>query len=205
MNVHKNSFISIREATTISGIGAQTIRKLCDNNKIICYKTLSGQRKINKSSLEQMCNNVPNNDKIIQDNKINFIYSRVSSKKQLDDLLRQTEFIKNANIKYDSYRSITDIASGINFKRKGLQTILDTALQGIIGEVVIAHKDRLSRSAFDIIQYIIEKSGGFITILDDDKNKTTEQELAEELLSIIHIYSCRENGKRRYSTKSKDI
>lgn len=151
MNVQKNSFISIREATTISGIGAQTIRKLCDNNKIICYKTLSGQRKINKSSLEQMCNNVPNNDKIIQDNKINFIYSRVSSKKQLDDLLRQTEFIKNANIKYDSYRSITDIASGINFKRKGLQTILDTALQGIIGEVVIAHKDRLSRSAFDII------------------------------------------------------
>ena len=205
MNVQKNSFISIREATTISGIGAQTIRKLCDNNKIICYKTLSGQRKINKSSLEQMCNNVPNNDKIIKDNKINFIYSRVSSKKQLDDLLRQTEFIKNANIKYDSYRSITDIASGINFKRKGLQTILDTALQGIIGEVVIAHKDRLSRSAFDIIQYIIEKSGGFITILDNDKNKTTEQELAEELLSIIHIYSCRENGKRRYSTKSKDI
>ena len=205
MNVQKNSFISIREATTISGIGSQTIRKLCDNNKIICYKTLSGQRKINKFSLEQMCNNVPNNDKIIQDNKINFIYSRVSSKKQLDDLLRQTEFIKNANIKYDSYRSITDVASGINFKRKGLQTILDTALQGIIGEVVIAHKDRLSRSAFDIIQYIIEKSGGFITILDDDKNKTTEQELAEELLSIIHIYSCRENGKRRYSTKSKDI
>jgi len=205
MNEQKSKFISIREAIEISGIGAQTIRKLCDNNKIICYKTLSGQRKINKSSLEQMCNNVPNNDKIIKDNKINFIYSRVSSKKQLDDLLRQTEFIKNANIKYDSYRSITDIASGINFKRKGLQTILDTALQGIIGEVVIAHKDRLSRSAFDIIQYIIEKSGGFITILDDDKNKTTEQELAEELLSIIHIYSCRENGKRRYSTKSKDI
>ena len=112
MNVQKNSFISIREATTISGIGSQTIRKLCDNNKIICYKTLSGQRKINKFSLEQMCNNVPNNDKIIQDNKINFIYSRVSSKKQLDDLLRQTEFIKNANIKYDSYKSISDIASG---------------------------------------------------------------------------------------------
>jgi len=205
MNEQKTKFISIREAIKISGIGAQTIRKLCDNNKIICYKTLSGQRKINKSSLEQMCNNVPNNDKIIQNNKINFIYSRVSSKKQMDDLLRQTEFIKNADIKYDSYRSITDIASGINFKRKGLQTILDTALQGTIGEVVIAHKDRLSRSAFDIIQYIIEKSGGLITILDNEKNKTTEQELAEELLSIIHIYSCRENGRRRYKAEPKDI
>jgi len=205
MNEQKTKFISIREAIEISGIGAQTIRKLCDNNKIICYKTLSGQRKINKSSLEQMCNNVPNNDKIIQNNKINFIYSRVSSKKQMDDLLRQTEFIKNADIKYDSYQSITDIASGINFKRKGLQTILDTALQGTIGEVVIAHKDRLSRSAFDIIQYIIEKSGGLITILDNEKNKTTEQELAEELLSIIHIYSCRENGRRRYKAEAKDI
>jgi predicted site-specific integrase-resolvase len=194
----KTQFINIREAVSISGIGIQTIRKLCDTNKITCYKTPSGQRKINKSSLEQMCNIVHDNEKVSIDSKENYIYSRVSSKKQMDDLSRQTNFIRTSDPKYESYVSITDIASGINFKRKGLWTILDSALQGTLGEVVIAHKDRLSRSAFDLIQCIIEKSGGNITILDDEKNKTSSEELAEELLSIIHVYSCKEMEKRRY-------
>jgi predicted site-specific integrase-resolvase len=205
MNDNKDTkFISIREAIIISGIGAQTLRKLCDNEKIICYKTLSGQRKINKFSLEQMCNNVPTNVKTLSDKRENFIYARVSSKKQMDDLSRQLEFITSRNKNYVTYKSITDIASGINFKRKGMQTILESALQGNIGEVVIAHKDRLSRSAFDLLQFIIERAGGKIIILDDEKNKTSEQELAEELLSIIHVYSCKENGKRRYKSKSNE-
>ena len=99
---------------------------------------------------------------------------------------------------------MSDIASGINFNRKGLQTILDSCIQGTIGEVVIAHRDRLSRFGFDLIKIIIEKAGGKITILDDENNKSTEQELAEDLLSIIHIYSCRQMGRRSYKiTQSK--
>ena len=107
---------------------------------------------------------------------------------------------------YSSYTTISDIASGINFKRKGLQTILDSCIQGVIGEVVIAHRDRLSRFGFDLVKIIIEKAGGTITILDDEENKSSEQELAEDLLSIIHIYSCRQMGKRNYKIKqSKSI
>lgn len=204
-NDKKTQFINIREAVTISGIGIQTIRKLCDSNKIACYKTPSGQRKINRSSLEQMCHTSHTDEKESITIKQNFIYSRVSSKKQMDDLSRQTKYIKNSDTKYASYISITDIASGINFKRKGLSTILDSALQGTIGEVVITHKDRLSRSAFDLIQCIINKSGGTITILDDDENKTSSQELTEELLSIIHVYTCKEMGKRRYRTKVNEV
>ena len=97
--------------------------------------------------------------------------------------------------------SISDIASGINFKRKGLQTILDSCIQGVIGEVIVAHRDRLSRFGFDLIKLIIEKAGGTITVIDDTQHKSTEQELAEDLLSIIHIYSCKQMGKRSYKTK----
>ena len=100
---------------------------------------------------------------------------------------------------FDSYKLISDIGSGINFKRQGLITILDSCLQNNIGEVVIAHKDRLSRFGFDLIKLIIEKAGGKITIINDEQNKSTEQELAEDLLSIIHIYSCRQMGKRKYT------
>ena len=200
----KTKYVTIREASIITGINPQTLRKLGDENKIKCYKTLSGQRKFDKSYLEKMCNNNNDDDQINQVQKHNFIYARVSSKKQHDDLLRQTEFIRNKQQQYSSYISITDIASGINFNRKGLTTILESALQGTIGEVVIAHRDRLCRFGFDLIKLIIEKQGGKITVIDDERNKSTEQELSEDLLSIIHIYSCRQMGKRSYKIKNEN-
>ena len=84
---------------------------------------------------------------------------------------------------------------------------MDSCLQGTIGEIVIAHRDRLSRFGFDLFKLIIQKAGGNIIVLDDEKNKSTEQELAEDLLSIIHIYSCKQMGKRKYKTQehSKSI
>ena len=201
----KTQYISIREASIITGINPQTLRKLGDENKIKCYKTLSGQRKFDKAYLEKMCNNDDVNDKINENTKQNYIYTRVSSKKQSDDLSRQIEFIKNKRSEYSSYISISDIASGINFKRKGLSTILDASLQGTVGEIIIAHRDRLCRFGFDLIKLIIEKQGGKITVLDDEQNKSSEQELSEDLLSIIHIYSCRQMGKRSYKTKLENI
>lgn len=203
-SIKQNEFISIREASLITGINPQTLRKLGDENKIKCYKTLSGQRKFSRKYLEEMCNNNSYDNQNNKDKKTNFIYCRVSSKKQVDDLSRQVDFIRNKRPEYASYVSITDIASGINFNRKGLQTVLDAALQGTIGEVVIAHRDRLCRFGFDLIKIIIEKQGGKITVLDDQRDKSTEQELSEDLLSIIHIYSCKQMGKRSYKSKKSN-
>ena len=200
-----NEHISINEAAIISGLSFQTIRKLGDSKKIQCFKTPSGHRRFNKQNLETFCNSRSVNEKISNNSKINYIYTRVSSKKQLDDLSRQIEYIQKRRTEYSSYITISDIDSGINFKRKGLQTILDSCVQGTIGDVVIAHRDRLSRFGFELIKLIIEKTGGSITILDDEQNKSSEQELAEDLLSIIHIFSCRQMGKRSYKTRPTEI
>jgi predicted site-specific integrase-resolvase len=205
--MNEKDFISIGKASVITGLTSQTLRKLCDTQKITCYKTPSGQRKFNKLSLETFCNPISNSTIVIQDSKIqkiqkqNYIYTRVSSKKQMDDLLRQVTYVKSRREEYSSYISLSDIGSGINFKRKGLSTILDACLQGLIGEIVIAHRDRLSRFGFDLIELLVSKSGGKIIVLDDQHNKSTEQELAEDLLSIVHIYSCRQMGKRSYKSK----
>ena len=194
----KKEYISIDEASKITGLSIQTIRKLGDKKQIKCFKTPSGHRRFNKQDLEKFCDPDSFNEKDSENTKINYIYTRVSSKKQLDDLSRQVEYIQKRKPEYSSYTTISDIASGINFKRKGLQTILDSCIQGVIGEVVIAHRDRLSRFGFDLVKIIIEKAGGTITILDDEKNKSSEQELAEDLLSIIHIMQM---GKRSYKIK----
>jgi putative resolvase len=199
MSNEKKMFISIREASSISGIEHQTLRKMADTKKIGCFRTPSGQRKFNLLDMQKMFNNNASDNKIKENEKINYLYTRVSSKKQMDDLLRQNEFVRNYRKEYSSYVLISDIASGINFKRKGIETILDTCLQRNIGEVVVAHKDRLSRFGFDLLRLIIEKSGGKITVIDCDENKSSEQELAEDLLSIIHIFSCKQMGKRKRS------
>ena len=67
-------------------------------------------------------------------------YCRVSSKKQADDLERQKNFFTT---KFPDYELVTDIGSGINWKRKGLKTILESAMSGDISELVVAHRDRL--------------------------------------------------------------
>jgi predicted site-specific integrase-resolvase len=192
----KRQFISIGTASNITGIGIQTLRKMADTKVLSCYKTSSGTRMFCKNSVQNFCSNFNVIKETGKNTKINFLYTRVSTKKQLDDLSRQVEYIKRPQ--YVNYTLIKDIGSGINFKRKGLQEILDACLQGVIGEVVVSHKDRLSRFAFDLIELFITKAGGKITLLDIPENKSSEQELADDLLSIVHIFSCRQMGKRSY-------
>ena len=203
----EKKFISIRDASNFSGLDPQTIRKLFDNQTITGYKTPSGQRKINNESIQTMCSSLLCNETKQSNEKKNFLYTRVSTKKQLDDLSRQIEFIRQSE--YSEYTLISDIGSGINFKRKGLSTILDSCLQGDIGEIIVAHRDRLCRFGFELIESIVTKAGGSIKVLNDNKQSSPQTELADDLLAIIHIFSCRQMGRRTYSTKrpkkSKDF
>jgi len=199
-------FVTVGEAARLTGLEIQTVRKMADQASLVCYKTPSGQRRIDIHSIQKFCSNVVHDKEkqIIQ--KQNFIYARVSTKKQVDDLSRQVEYIYSSTTEFSSYRTITDIASGLNFKRKGLATILEACLQGSIGEVVVAHRDRLCRFGFDFIEQLVTKAGGTIKVINDSNDKTSEQELTEDLLSIIHVFSCRQMGKRSYiSRKIKNI
>lgn len=195
----KDRFVSIGKASELTGICKQTLRALVDEKKITGYKTPGGTRRISLECIQKMCLANPYDSGKSEIQKKNFIYTRVSTKKQVDDLLRQIEFVSRPE--YSEYILIKDIASGINFKRKGLHSILDSCVQGTIGEVIVAHRDRLSRFGFDLIELFVAKSGGKITVLGDIETKTSEQELADDLLSIIHIFSCRQLGKRSYKSK----
>lgn len=195
MDVKDKEFITCREASRLTGLTGSTLRKWADKGNVKFYKTVSGQRLYSAKCLQELTNGIS-----CDKEKSKIIYCRVSSSKQKDDLSRQIEQLKYL---YPTHEVISDCASGINFKRKGLQTILERAIQRTLAEVVVAHKDRLSRFAFDLIKWIIEQRDRKVIVLDEDVHKSTEQELAEDLLSIVHIYTCRQMGRRRY--KVKDI
>jgi predicted site-specific integrase-resolvase len=99
---------------------------------------------------------------------------------------------------------VTDVGSGINWKRKGLTTILDKAMHGDISEIVVAHRDRLCRFAFELLEWIFERNGVKLVVLNEEKDHSSDQELTDDILSIIHVYSCRKMEKRRYKNKDKE-
>lgn len=207
----ERKYISIGEASVYTGLSQDTLRKYFKKGKVMGFTSAGGQRRFEVKSLSELCSVNMQTDKIhdmgIQRNKErkSIIYARVSSKKQADDLERQIQFIKRgieeAGKNVDDYEIIADIGSGINFNKKGTDILLDYAMSRTIKEVVIANRDRLSRFGFDLFKAIIKKSGGKLTVLNDDENKSSEQELAEDLLSIVHIFSCKQMGKRSYKNR----
>ena len=134
-------------------------------------------------------------------NKKNVCYCRVSSNKQKEDLERQILYMKN---KFPSYEIIYDIASGLNYNRKGLKKILNYALNKELNEVIIAYKDRLTRFGYELIEWIItEKSNGRIIILNNDEELTPQEEISKDILAIMNVYVAKNNGLRKYRSQIK--
>lgn len=212
----ERKFISIGEASVYTGLSQDTLRRYFKHGKISGFISAGGQRRFEVESLKSLCTNdlqstqgsenrISGNQQTVKKEKVNIIYARVSSKKQANDLERQIQFIKNkveeSGKDLAKYEVISDIGSGINFNKKGTNILLEHALSRTIGEVIIANRDRLSRFGFDLFKAIIIKSGGKLTVLNDSQTKSTEQELAEDLLAIVHIFSCKQMGKRSYKNR----
>ena len=131
----------------------------------------------------------------------NIGYCRVSTSKQKDDLLRQCENIEiYLKALKQPYVIIKDIGSGINYNKKGLCELLELICKNKVDTIYVLYKDRLVRFGFEIIQKIAELHGTQIVVLDSE-DKTKEQELVEDLMQIITVFSCRLHGKRASKTR----
>lgn len=185
-------YVNTKEAREMLRVTATTLRKWDKEGKIKTIRTPSGIRLYDKQCILEILN-----QKGIISEKRKVAYCRVSSKKQSDDLERQKNFFRD---NYPSYELVSDIGSGINFKRKGLQSILEQSMRGEIQEIMVSHRDRLCRFAFELIEYILSQNNVKLVVLDKTEHKSSSEELAEDVLSIIQVFACREMGKRRYQS-----
>ena len=131
----------------------------------------------------------------------NICYARVYGRGQKSDLQNQINYLKT---KYPTYEIISDYGSGLNYKRKGLQTILDLAYKGELGEIVVTYKDRLCRFGFELFEYILEKQCNAKIVVHCQGSTSPEAELSTDLLSIITVFSARMHGLRKYKSKIKN-
>ncbi len=128
-------------------------------------------------------------------------YCRVSSHKQKDDLERQIENVKTyMYAKGYQFEIITDIGSGINYNKKGLNQLIDMITNSEVEKIVVLYRDRLIRFGYELIENICNKYGTTIEIIDNTE-KSEEQELVEDLIQIVTVFSCRLQGKRANKAK----
>lgn len=112
---------------------------------------------------------------------------------------RQETYMKN---KYPTYEIISDIGSGINFNRKGLNKIIDMGIKGEIEILVVAYKDRLTRFGYELIEKIIkEYSNGEIKIENKKEEETPMDEITKDITAIMNVYVAKMNGLRKYKSQ----
>ena len=190
-------YYSSKSVTKILGVTAQTLRNWDKEGKLKpSYIKSNGYRYYSEDSILSYTQE----RKTKKD--LNVIgYARVSSKKQIDDLERQVNNLKiYLDNKYKSYDVITDIGSGINYTKKGLLSLIDKINKKEVDVIVVLYKDRLLRFGFELIEYFARINNVKIEVLDKT-NKTQDEELVEDLIQIITVFSCKIQGKGKAKTK----
>lgn len=128
-------------------------------------------------------------------------YCRVSSNKQKDDLSRQVEsmnkYLESLNCEYEIFQ---DVGSGINYSKKGLRNLLKKINNKEVSKIVVFYKDRLLRFGFELVEYMANLNGCEIEVLDNTE-KTEQEELVEDLIQIVTVFSCKLQGKRANKTR----
>jgi predicted site-specific integrase-resolvase len=186
-----SKYYSINEFSKILGVSAQTLRNWDKKGKLHPHHTSSnGYRYYSHEQLNQIINITPSLDRIVVG------YCRVSSNKQKDDLERQIENMKlYLTAQGKPFEIISDIGSGINYKKKGLRELIKRISQNKVEKIVVLYEDRLVRFGFELIEYLATLYNCEIEIIDNTE-KIEQQELVEDLVQIITVFSCKLQGKR---------
>jgi putative resolvase len=193
------TYVTTKKACEILGICPMTLRNWDRGRKIETIRNDSNKRLYNvkKYLREHSKEKLKEDDEEIETKQKKICYIRVSTHGQIDDLKRQRKHMEK---KYIGYQIIEDIGSGINFNRRGLRKIIKMAISGSIKELVVAHRDRLTRFGFEFIEDLIkEYSNGKITLDDNlNRNKEPKEEIVDDVLQILNVYVAKINGMRRY-------
>lgn len=185
-------FVNVKEAKAMLNVCTRTLQNYDKEGKIEVKRTAGGRRMYNLQKFIKD-NNLEDKESI-KINKKKVIYCRVSSYERKEDLERQVKFLVNI---YPEYEVITDIASGINFKRKGLQKIINYAINNILEEVVVTYKDRLCRIGYDLLDHIFSTYSNTKVIIINNVETNREEEITKDLIEIVTVYSSKIHGIRR--------
>lgn len=192
---------NITEFSKLVGKSVSTLQRWDREGILTSYRSPSNRRYYTQSQYDEYMGITKSED------KINVIYTRVSSKNQEDDLRNQISFI----IGYTKKNSIpisniySDIGSGLNYNRKSFNKLIEDVFSGKISKIYISYKDRFVRFGYDWICSLLKKYCNVDIININDIITSPEEDLVNDLISIIDIFSSRIYGLRKYKSKIKKV
>lgn len=195
----KNNF-KPNEFAELLGVSVKTLQRWDREKKLCAFRTPTNRRYYTYKQYTDYVGITNNNDakKIV-------IYTRVSTSNQKDDLKNQTEFLrKYANAKgiiIDEV--IEDLGSGLNYNRKKWNELLDRCMNNEIDTILITHKDRFIRFGYDWFERFLTKFGVKIIVVNNE-SLSPQEEVVQDIISILHVFSCKIYGLRKYKKQIKE-
>jgi putative resolvase len=182
---------SISVAAKQLGVSQDTLRRWERAGKITAERTARGHRRFDLSKLLGRTS-VTKNYK-----QQTLAYARVSSHDQKSDLDRQAQVLQNfCSANGWSYEIIQDLGSGLNFEKRGLKKLLQNICSGKMDRLVLTHKDRLLRFGSELVFALCEHFGVEVVIMNKSEETRFEDDLVQDVLEIITVFSARLYGAR---------
>ena len=185
-----------KEFAEMIGVSVITLQRWDRNGKLKAYRTPTDRRYYtHRQYVDYMGEGNSSKGKTI-------IYTRVSTTNQKDDLKNQVEFLKQyANAKGLIVDEIfEDIGSGLNYNRKKWNKLMEDSMTGELKIIIVSHKDRFIRFGYEWFERFL-KSNGVEIIVVNNETLSSHDELVQDLISIIHVFSCKIYGLRKYKKK----
>ena len=185
-------YLSIGEASRYCGLSISTLRRMEEDGRLeVHHRTLGRHRRYSLAQLNTLI------DKPCEDNRAVVAYARVSTHKQKNDLkLQEQRLTQYCHEHYESHTLISDLGSGLNYKKRGLNKLIKMILSRQVKTLVLNYKDRLLRFGSEIIFSLCRYFHVEVVILNKDKNATFEQEFAKDVLEVLTVFSAKLYGSR---------
>jgi putative resolvase len=185
---------TIKEARKLLGVTTWTIQQWDRQGKIKCVRTVGGRRRIPESEIKRILG--------LREERMVVGYVRVSSTTQRDDLERQKQLIREfAKEKgYGEIQVLADVGSGLNENRKNFLKLLEMIAERRVSKVIVAYEDRLTRFGFDTLKRMFQMFGTSIEVINREE-KTPQEELVEDLITIVSHFAGKLYGMRSHKCK----
>jgi predicted site-specific integrase-resolvase len=191
--------LPIRVAAKELGVSPITLRRWEKEGKIDPpQRTASGHRRYDLAKLRGLTAHKASSA------RQTLLYARVSSHDQKEDLVRQVVLLESFSAANGwTYEVLQDLGSGLNYHKKGLRLLIKRICSGEVGRLVITHKDRLLRFGSELVFSLCEQFGTEVVIVNASEEASFEEELVQDVLEIITVFSARLYGSR--SQKNKQV
>ena len=198
--VLKNNNYKPNEFAELIHVSVRTLQRWDVDGKLKAFRTPTNRRYYTyEQYLEYKGIHKKENDRKI------IIYTRVSTSNQKDDLKNQVEFLRH----YANARGIIidevieEYGSGLNYNRKKWNTLIDSCMQNEVNTIIITHKDRFIRFGYDWFERFLAKLNVNIIVVNNE-SLSPQEEFVQDIISILHIFSCRIYGLRKYKKKIRE-